>query len=987
MARELAARGSGHMIEDEVGRILGEASLNARQREVLARRLGWDGEGGTTLEAAAGGELTRERVRQLEERVRDASAKTRWLPTVESALALLAERAPITADAAAELLAAEGLSRRPFDPVGLLNVARFARIETPLSFAAGNLYVGDQREAAARISDAARKLISHNGAASVSAIVDSLDGSGLDADAVRRSLALDPETRWLDQDREWLFLPTGKNRAANHLRKMLAVAPSLSVSDVREGMRRYRDREVNLPRDVLRELCKCFDWVRVDGDRIGAVVPLDFRAVLENTEETLVDIFREHGPVLDRATAVELGERHGLDRTTTGLYLGWSPLIERIATNRYALRGSDVPAGTLEAMRGSSPRKRVQRGYGWTSSGRLWVGYTLSQAVIDSHVIGVPSALKDELRGHYDLAPPNGDLGQLATDGTNLWGLSRLLKRYAAEAGDALVLEFDLVARKVHSFIGGQELLDPENRPEQVVEERTVGSALVGSDEPVDGREEARASADDGAEEAAASNGDREAGMEELLPLRPALLEPQLLVGLGGAAFEPETEVQATDAVRDEETPSATVPESAESAVPARQPDTTPPPTLLEALKPRQRRLAGASDEAFGPALEQLMRSSGTTFRKLAQATELSAGYLNHLVHGHRPVPAADVIEKIASALGVEPTCFLEYRLERVHEALGERPWVVDQLFVDLALADPDTSGAVLSDDSFGAAMELVMNGLEMSYRQLAERTGLSAGFLNHIVHGSRAVPERPVLVDIAKALDVEPDFFFDYRLMKVVDVLLERPDVVNDLFARFGERTMAMAEPSTTSAESPAAAAEDPDDAHLPGDDVAARRDDVVQRCVVPGCNEAGKHKLGVRCRVWHEPSPIPGKSKTSALWAPDSDAFLCDQHALGGAHITLIFEPNDSGETAVKVIAAPHGDDRRTPIRHEPRGGETQKEVKSIELTFDEERETKGTVRFQERVDGDAEPKVGTLYVRKSTLAELDWQSGTPLKVTLSA
>lgn len=89
------------------------------------------------------------------------------------------------------------------------------------------------------------------------------------------------------------------------------------------------------------------------------------------------------------------------------------------------------------------------------------------------------------------------------------------------------------------------------------------------------------------------------------------------------------------------------------------------------------------------------------------------------------------------------------------------------------------------------------------------------------------------------------------------------------------------------------------------------------------PDCGSPGKHRLGVRCRVWHGPSPVAGKSKTSALWAPDSDAFLCDQHALSGAHITLIFEPNDSGETAVKVIAAPHTDDRRTPIRHEPRGG----------------------------------------------------------------
>jgi hypothetical protein len=475
MATELAPRGPATTVEADLERILDHAELRGRQRQVVARRLGWDGEGGMTLEAAANGQMTRERVRQLEDKVKTASATTRWLPAVETALDLLAARAPIPTDQAAELLATEGLARCRFDPVGLLKAARFAGLESPLTLAAGCLYIGDQHKQAKRIAEAARRLVSRNGAASVRGIADSLSGA-VDPDAIRRVLALDRETRWLDAEREWFFLPTARNRAANHLRKMLAVAPSQSIRDVREGFRRYAGREVILPRNVVRELCECFDWVRVEGDRVAASAPLDYRAVLENTEETLVEIFREHGPVLDRATAVDLGARSGLDRTTTGLYLGWSPIIERIATNRYALRGADVPAGTLEAMRGSSTRTRVQRGYGWTSAGRLWVGYVLSQAAIDSNVIGVPSALKDELRGgeevaRYDLVAPNDDLGQLATDGSNIWGLSRLLRRYVAEAGDALVVEFDLAVRSVYALVGGQELLDPENRPEQIVEE------------------------------------------------------------------------------------------------------------------------------------------------------------------------------------------------------------------------------------------------------------------------------------------------------------------------------------------------------------------------------------------------------------------------------------------------------------------------------------------------------------------------------------
>jgi transcriptional regulator with XRE-family HTH domain len=328
-----------------------------------------------------------------------------------------------------------------------------------------------------------------------------------------------------------------------------------------------------------------------------------------------------------------------------------------------------VPAGTLEAMRGSSPRTRVQRGYGWTSSGRLWIGYTLSQAVIDSHVVGVPSALKDELRGRFDLAAPNEDLGQLTTDGTNLWGLSRLLKRYSAEAGDALVLEFDLGTRSVHAFVGGQELLDPENRPEQVVEEPTEG-AIRGQRADESKGEETAVCADDGVEEASGT-GDREAESQELLPVRPALLDAQ--VDLHAEVVAPAADFRPTQPATpiDEEPPvTAGTTEAADQTFGREQPRTrAPTATLLEALSPGRRRSGESGDESFSRALKQLMRRRGKTFRELAEATDLSAGYLNHLVHGNRPVPAADVVERIAGALGIEPTYFREYRLNRVHEA------------------------------------------------------------------------------------------------------------------------------------------------------------------------------------------------------------------------------------------------------------------------------------------------------------------------------
>ena len=52
------------------------------------------------------------------------------------------------------------------------------------------------------------------------------------------------------------------------------------------------------------------------------------------------------------------------------------------------------------------------------------------------------------------------------------------------------------------------------------------------------------------------------------------------------------------------------------------------------------------SEEDFGRTIERLMGETGLTYRGLASKTGLSAGYLNHLVHGNRPVPSKDVVAR-----------------------------------------------------------------------------------------------------------------------------------------------------------------------------------------------------------------------------------------------------------------------------------------------------------------------------------------------------
>jgi transcriptional regulator with XRE-family HTH domain len=91
------------------------------------------------------------------------------------------------------------------------------------------------------------------------------------------------------------------------------------------------------------------------------------------------------------------------------------------------------------------------------------------------------------------------------------------------------------------------------------------------------------------------------------------------------------------------------------------------------------------ASELFGPAVERLMNESGVTYRALAAKTGLSAGYLNHLVHGNRPVPSNDVIELLAGALDVDPSYFREYRLRVITDRLETMPEEVDRLYKRLA--------------------------------------------------------------------------------------------------------------------------------------------------------------------------------------------------------------------------------------------------------------------------------------------------------------
>jgi hypothetical protein len=76
---------------------------------------------------------------------------------------------------------------------------------------------------------------------------------------------------------------------------------------------------------------------------------------------------------------------------------------------------------------------------------------------------------------------------------------------------------------------------------------------------------------------------------------------------------------------------------------------------------------------------------------------------------------------------------------------------------------------------------------------------------------------------------------------------------------------------------------------------------------CIIPGCQNHADNNFGVRLR----------RADTSAIWAPNTEAMLCDIHAVQGLRITVMFESTTTQQVETKVcgVVTPTAN-RVTPI-----------------------------------------------------------------------
>jgi hypothetical protein len=482
-------------LEGQLGEFLRALSRFEGERLwALVDRFGWGGKPPITLEEA--GErlnITRERVRQLQEKVSNrlgAISFPVFMPALDEALRVLAEASPLGVNSAGALLKQKGISAVAFHPECVIAAATACGRKPPIQL---QTIKKKTIVAAAAIQDAdiilrvAYRQAHASGASNLGEVVAEMtaDKITVDEGAVRHVLWGFSEVQFLAED--WFcHRPPNpeRDRLRNVTRKILSVASPIELGVIREGLRReYRYRGhrgvktwslLVPPRSVLRAYYEAHpEFIVEDGDMVKPVEPLDYRVELALNDAILVDVLRSSPAcVLDRASLATECVRRSMNVNTFNIYLSYSPVILHLGKDVWSLRGVRVDPAAVEAVREANALRQKEKrvlDHGWTPGGQLWLAARIP-AVHDAAnlVVNIPGPIRHYLSGRqFDArdedAVSHGSI-RVNDEGAS-YGFPPFLRQRGADEGDILIAEFDLTKNVALLRLGDDELLE-EMSPE-----------------------------------------------------------------------------------------------------------------------------------------------------------------------------------------------------------------------------------------------------------------------------------------------------------------------------------------------------------------------------------------------------------------------------------------------------------------------------------------------------------------------------------------
>jgi len=316
---------------------------------IVARHYGFDGRGGADFQRT-GNEfgLTRERVRQI---ISESDPLRQLLPngspTLDLVIASITAGLPAPAEDIERNLQVEGFSTKPFRVEGIFGVAGLLGRPVPFRIDAWNktrFVIPASWPRLRDFLDRARRHVRRHGMARIADVGgNSLSAAGAHREArlISAILSSEPDFRWLDRRSGWFWLAgTRRNRAVGRVRKMLAVANPLAVSELRAGLGRMDSPLA--PERTLLEFCRQIDGLSVRGDTIYANPGIESAEVLNKTELDILKLLTENDGCMSNSELISQAWVLGIKRPTFYQCVTYSPIVARYNGTNYRLIGSQA---------------------------------------------------------------------------------------------------------------------------------------------------------------------------------------------------------------------------------------------------------------------------------------------------------------------------------------------------------------------------------------------------------------------------------------------------------------------------------------------------------------------------------------------------------------------------------------------------------------------------------------------------------------------
>jgi len=332
-------------LEDELIRLLEIHVPRSRDRQVVQRVLGWDGQGGCLL-AQAGDEfgITRERARQVYDRAIQQIRTFKPGSTFDEVLAFVHRRRNRSAEDIESELQLRGLTRHCFGMRALWSTVRvFGR--TPkfvLEQTGGKLFVVARAGVVRTILKAAQRSSSRYGLQTVAEMCTAIAPncrSASDRHLVRQVLETRDDLHWLDARKQWFWLASvPRNPVVGCIKKLLRFAGSVRLTDIQRAVERLpRKRTMPIPRAALMGFCLQAPFCRIGGGSVELVGSLGTAKPLSGAEAKVCRILKRNGNELKFGCLEALCAAAGVRRPNLWRILQYSPLIFRRAPRTYSV--------------------------------------------------------------------------------------------------------------------------------------------------------------------------------------------------------------------------------------------------------------------------------------------------------------------------------------------------------------------------------------------------------------------------------------------------------------------------------------------------------------------------------------------------------------------------------------------------------------------------------------------------------------------------